>query len=507
MLRATILPLPLCLLSACALLLDAPLRAQQTSHSNVLPLRDSDIARVDPSLLNMVRAKVQAGSPEGLPFSRSDDARHATIQLGDREVTVAFGRGNDGKVWVIEGERVPEAFGKGEIDRNGWFADLRLHDGLGLRMRWLQKHELLLHRTMALRTADVRVGQCTHAIGLVHIGSGASFRDPERLQLLVDHDGDGRFSEDEKQRCDQPLRIAGRAFRLTAIDDGCVKLAPFEGERGLVRGFVFPDGEARQVGSGDALRLDDLRGQYLVVNVWSPGCVPCVHEIPTLSEIARGLAGTRGLRFVAIAPGEPEPLRAFLKKHPFAYEQLCAAGESELFQNGFPHHFVLAPDGTVLFASFGGGADIGERMLRAIGASLNLVQTVAATDAPPLQQADGIAASASCAFASDEAGRIHRIDRTTGVATVLATIPHEIGDLALRGDVLFASSVGGNQILQIRMDGQVSVLAGTGDAGTTDGPATHATFDRPRGLAVSPDGRWLFVRQDAGGQTRRIALE
>ncbi len=52
---------------------------------------------------------------------------------------------------------------------------------------------------------------------------------------------------------------------------------------------------------------------------------------------------------------------------------------------------------------------------------------------------------------------------------------------------------GGNQIFEVTLDGNVSVLAGTGIDGNLDGPADQATFSRPNGIALSNDQRLLYV--------------
>ena len=58
---------------------------------------------------------------------------------------------------------------------------------------------------------------------------------------------------------------------------------------------------------------------------------------------------------------------------------------------------------------------------------------------------------------------------------------------------LYLASEGANRVLELSMEGDVSVLAGTGREGNDDGPLLEATFTRPRGIDISPDGRKLYV--------------
>ncbi|GAB4191803.1 MAG: hypothetical protein Tsb002_20930 [Wenzhouxiangellaceae bacterium] len=56
-----------------------------------------------------------------------------------------------------------------------------------------------------------------------------------------------------------------------------------------------------------------------------------------------------------------------------------------------------------------------------------------------------------------------------------------------------------NQVLRIDRQGNVSTLAGTGQAGTVDGPASEAQFNFPFHLEISPDGRFLYVNGGPNG--------
>ncbi|MCB9595634.1 MAG: TlpA family protein disulfide reductase [Sandaracinaceae bacterium] len=53
-----------------------------------------------------------------------------------------------------------------------------------------------------------------------------------------------------------------------------------------------------------ASSLRDHPGRYLLVNVWSTWCEPCVEEMPELIETARGYEG-RGLALVLVSTDPP----------------------------------------------------------------------------------------------------------------------------------------------------------------------------------------------------------
>jgi hypothetical protein len=56
------------------------------------------------------------------------------------------------------------------------------------------------------------------------------------------------------------------------------------------------------------------------------------------------------------------------------------------------------------------------------------------------------------------------------------------------------------RIARIAPDGTVSVHAGTGTAGTNDGPALEASFTAPSGVIASPDG--LLITDEGAGALR-----
>lgn len=63
------------------------------------------------------------------------------------------------------------------------------------------------------------------------------------------------------------------------------------------------------------------------------------------------------------------------------------------------------------------------------------------------------------------------------------------------GKTLYIADLGGNQIWKRTSDGALSVFAGTGHEGFggDEGPATAAELDRPRAVAVEPDGDLLIA--------------
>jgi sugar lactone lactonase YvrE len=55
--------------------------------------------------------------------------------------------------------------------------------------------------------------------------------------------------------------------------------------------------------------------------------------------------------------------------------------------------------------------------------------------------------------------------------------------------------------------GEVSTLAGSGERGSDDGYGAEASFSMPDGLALSPDGKFLFVGDGRSARVRKVDVE
>jgi predicted outer membrane repeat protein len=70
---------------------------------------------------------------------------------------------------------------------------------------------------------------------------------------------------------------------------------------------------------------------------------------------------------------------------------------------------------------------------------------------------------------------------------------------------VFVADTGNHRVRQVSPSGDVTTLAGTGEAGiTADGPAATSKFSAPRGIAVSADGTKVWVADTANHRIRLI---
>lgn len=85
-----------------------------------------------------------------------------------------------------------------------------------------------------------------------------------------------------------------------------------------------------------------------------------------------------------------------------------------------------------------------------------------------------------------------------GEATRVATLPGgNNGHLLFGNGVLYVVARKAHQIYVVTLGGQITRLAGSGARGHRDGPALEASFSLPNDVALSPDGRTLYVNEVA----------
>jgi peroxiredoxin len=109
--------------------------------------------------------------------------------------------------------------------------------------------------------------------------------------------------------------------------------------------FVLPDL------SGKVVRMDDLRGKVVVLNLWTTWCPPCVDEMPTLESLAKTMAG-RDFVLLAISEDEtPSKVGPWIEQRRFTFPVLLdERGQvgADLGITGYPETFVIDRTGRIV---------------------------------------------------------------------------------------------------------------------------------------------------------------
>jgi peroxiredoxin len=100
---------------------------------------------------------------------------------------------------------------------------------------------------------------------------------------------------------------------------------------------------------GASIRLADEAGKYVLVTIWSPGCVPCEHETEALVKMYSRYHGS-GFDILGVAVKTTETdLREFQQKHGVKWVLGIHDGILNTYgMYGLPDHYLFGPDGTLL---------------------------------------------------------------------------------------------------------------------------------------------------------------
>lgn len=80
-----------------------------------------------------------------------------------------------------------------------------------------------------------------------------------------------------------------------------------------------------------------------------------------------------------------------------------------------------------------------------------------------------------------------------GVFSTIAQLNTTIGFIEYANGYIYATGIDVNKIFKVSLNGEVSVLAGTGASGQINGPAASATFNGPNGIVASRGGDSLYI--------------
>jgi thiol-disulfide isomerase/thioredoxin len=111
--------------------------------------------------------------------------------------------------------------------------------------------------------------------------------------------------------------------------------------------------------AGDSIRLEDYRGEYVLLYLWATWCGPCRPTLPVLETLHRELGGS-GLRVIGINidTGPPGDVQAFLDEQGLtfanAHDRKARLQKEFGWSNGVPQTLLLDPEGRIVKYSQGG---------------------------------------------------------------------------------------------------------------------------------------------------------
>lgn len=105
-------------------------------------------------------------------------------------------------------------------------------------------------------------------------------------------------------------------------------------------------------------------------------------------------------------------------------------------------------------------------------------------------------------YVSDTGRGAIRLITTEGDVETIADGLNAPTGLCYAGGTLYVAETGANRILTVK-DGNLQVIAGSGEDGDKDGAAMSASFSSPQGVAVAADGT-IYVGDTVNASVRRI---
>jgi len=133
------------------------------------------------------------------------------------------------------------------------------------------------------------------------------------------------------------------------------------------KGFLVPDFETQTL-SGETIRLSDLHGKAVILNLWASWCPPCREEMPVLEKIYSEYRqqGLVVLGMHMTAQDSREAAADFVAEYGFNFPvPLDPSGDiSRLFRvQALPTTYFIGADGIIADIIIGG--PVSEAVLRA----------------------------------------------------------------------------------------------------------------------------------------------
>ena len=129
--------------------------------------------------------------------------------------------------------------------------------------------------------------------------------------------------------------------------------------------IVFPDLEF--IGQeGGSVRLSQLKGNVVLVNVWATWCGPCKLELPVVQRMYDSYSDRNFVVLAVNVDADRKRVPTFMKQFNISVPVYYAAPEDAgpLTAHGIPSTFLLAADRTVLDSQVGFAPNVEDRWRR-----------------------------------------------------------------------------------------------------------------------------------------------
>ena len=233
------------------------------------------------------------------------------------------------------------------------------------------------------------------------------------------------------------------------------------------------------------LTLDELKGRMVLLDFWTLGCINCQHIIPDLKRLEAEYGDS--LVVIGVHSGK------------YATEHDDDSIRDAIKKYGLEHPVINDPDFAV-WNAFGANA---WPTLVLIDPAGNLVGGHAGEGVYPLFEP--ILKSLKDEFTANGKLKPQPLVLTldSAPATAVLSYPGKVLADGASGRLYIADS-GNNRVVIASLSGELQKAVGTGEEGFADGAANEAQFRQPQGLALSADGKTLYVADTRNHAIRAI---
>jgi thiol-disulfide isomerase/thioredoxin len=130
---------------------------------------------------------------------------------------------------------------------------------------------------------------------------------------------------------------------------------------------VFPDLEFAGE-EGGTVRLSQLKGNVILLNVWATWCGPCKLELPIVQRMYDRYSDRNFVVLAINVDADRKRVEPFMKRYNISLPVYSAAPEdvAQMTAMGIPSTFILAPDRTLIDMAVGFSPEVEERWKRVV---------------------------------------------------------------------------------------------------------------------------------------------
>src|SRR5215471_17593565 len=143
--------------------------------------------------------------------------------------------------------------------------------------------------------------------------------------------------------------------------------APQPAPQGTSPAPVFPDLELAGA-DGGSVRLSQLKGNVVLLNVWATWCGPCRMELPIVQKMYDRYSDRNFVVLAVNVDADRNKIEPFKKRYNISLPVYFASPEDagQMTANGIPSTFIIGPDRLLLDQAVGYSERVEERWKQVI---------------------------------------------------------------------------------------------------------------------------------------------